>query len=632
MANIEDLKGKFKNGMTPDENDYGELIDFADKNVSVLPKTIRSADLIDNSVRVEHMDFISKNKNLLDVSDENMIHGKAITATGDMIVSSTVSTTKNFIAVEPNTDYYKNFIGGVYQVDENFNRTQYLPYSSTEGAFRTHEQTRFLKVSLPKHRLNDAQLEKGTTGTSYVKGENVIEKRFIKIDNNNIEKETITTDKFSGLNSSRNKLDMDRLTAAYVSSGSGTITQNSGNSLSHKIPIESEQNITISGEFENGNTNVAFFNDSGTFISGEQIRNVPTGRYETTLETPTNSSYMLVSFHRLSYNVQVEDGTTASPYVKYHKYFEDLVDPRSGNNGGGGSALTKENTLKVTAPNDVIFKFPLSSNKQGSFRYSNSSTGDDFMKGRESNIYDGNGVKLFSVTNENSNKEFAIRVFDDNDENDQWFPEHNQISTAFVGNKGFIKLIADGDEVDLSEASQDIKFSKAQLIQKVECKLPTDTSTRAIITFISEIDGNKNKNKVKIEWLRKSKVSSGYIFMTPMNTTEFVDTLLAEDFTQIQSRPDATEQESTGIDNLDNKEFSFTSNRDGKTDIVFKTKVLKQTEDIKRIMFQHRTGFIEKLYLYHYDQTRKSPGDIDYFEGEYSIELMPRANEIFTND
>ena len=84
-----------------------------------------------------------------------------------------------------------------------------------------------------------------------------------------------------------------------------------------------------------------------------------------------------------------------------------------------------------------------------------------------------------------SNKEYALNVRDaEKTKSPEWFPAHNGVDTTYKGENFVRTLIADGNVIDLTKrTSTDIYFKKAQLIQKVENKLTSDSSSRAEITL-----------------------------------------------------------------------------------------------------------------------------------------------------
>lgn len=582
----------------------------------------------DRSVSPEKTNFFEISENLLNTNA--ITHGKTVDASGNIVndsnrwlsdyiklpASKIISLTENSYRVQVSDDnkkFIRYLVSGDGKIDQSAGNTEsYVRISAT--------------YTLPPESI---MVNNGTTLKSFVPYYKTIRDEHIgNVNGESILDNSLPLEKLSNIEKSKNLANNDDLFQGHVSYQTGDFIESANNRAVKMTKVEPSTQYTISGNIPTGNINVAMYNEAGGFDSGLQLDAYAGGQQDFQVTTSSKTGYIAFSFNRNSSNIQLEKGGTATPYEQYYFYLKDIVDPRKG--GGSGSENSK-NTLRVNGRDDVTFKFPLTGDLFGSFRYSNASTGDDFLKGRESAVFNSSGAKLYNLTDEHSNKEFALRSHDNNG-NDEWFPEHNGVPSAFIGTKGFIKLWVDGKEISLNSSSGDIAFEKAELIQKVECKLPTDSSTRAIITFVSTIEGNVNKNVVKVEWLKDTLVSSGYMFMVPMDTQNFVSTLLAEDFTQISAKPNATDSTNTQITNLENKEFFFTSNKSGKTDVVFKMKILKQTEELKDLYWQHRSGVNEKLYPKQYHQTQKNIGEIDYFVGEYSIDVIPKANEIYTNN
>ena len=137
--------------------------------------------------------------------------------------------------------------------------------------------------------------------------------------------------------------------------------------------------------------------------------------------------------------------------------------------------------------------------------------------------YDENYFDLkekFPLTNDTSNKEFALSI-SNGDGVANWLPEHNSTPTTTKGTTGFIKIVLDGVEYDPEKPVDRVYFDTAKLIEKVEFRLPEDTEVRAIVTFTATLENGENKNTVRIDWKQDSRVHSGYVIMTPMDTENF---------------------------------------------------------------------------------------------------------------
>lgn len=591
---------------------------------NVLPKSISPVEIQKNGVTADHIDFISKTRNLFDNS--RLIHGRALTNTGDLAVSSSASTTDYLIEVLPETTYYKNDIGSILELDKDVNVVGYHSYSNTSGAFETSNSTRYLRLSVNTSRAKDFQLELGSSGSDYVPYARFINNSMINITGGQIENESVPIDKLSGFIKSRNMIDGNRMVNAYININNGELVDNQSNRATNDY-IAIEGNTTYNFQPVRGTVNIAFYNSQKEFISSHRIT---ADSANGNITTPSGAALLRLSVvQSIESESQLEKGSEPTEYEPYYMYHPGIISPMDTGGGGGESEVSTPNLLEILNPYDVRFSFPIKNNQMASFRFSNSGTGDDFMKGRESSILNNNLNKLFDLTHESSNKEFAISVSDGTQDRD-WFPEHNGVSTAYEGTSGYRKLVADGNNIDISKTSNiPIKFNTAILTQKMELSLPYDTTPRAILTFVVTIEDGECKESIRVEWKKNATVHAGYFFMTPMSTPDFVDGLLTNEFEYVKSKPGATTQTSTQLNKIDANEFYFTSDRTDKTDILFTTEIVKVSEAVKSLFWQHRSGQIEKLYPQQFNNTTRQTGDVDYAEGVYKIKIVPKANETY---
>ena len=591
---------------------------------NVLPKSVGPAEIQRDGVTAEHIDFISKTRNLFD--KYRVIVGKALTSTGELSDSNTVNTTDYFIEVLPNTTYHKNGRGSVLEYDRDRNPVRYHSYSSTIGPLTTDSLTRFVKLSVPVSLMETFQFELGNSESDYTPYARYINNSMINITGGQIQNESVSIDKLSGFLKSRNMLDKRNMVDGYINMANGNLVDNSSNRVTIDYLVV-EENTVYNFHPIQGNTNVAFYNSAGNFISSFRVS--PESENGNIL-TPIGTAFLRISYDNvIDGSAQLEIGSEPTEYEPYYMYHPGMVSPIDSGGGSGEEGGQALNYLEVLNPYDVRFSFPIKNNQMASFRFSNSGTGDDFMKGRESSVLDGNLNSIYDLTHGTSNKEFALSVSDGTQDRD-WFPEHNGVSTAFVGSTGFRRLSIDGTDVDISVTSNIPKrFNKAVLTQKMEAKLPYDSTPRAIITFVVTIENGECKESVRIEWKKKTTVHSGYIFMTPMSTPDFVDGLLTNEFEYLKSKPEATTQTATTLNKIDANIYYFTSDRTGKTDVLFTTEIIKQSDKVEGLVWQHRSGLIEKLYPKQYDNAIKNSGEVDYFEGIYRIETVPKANEVY---
>lgn len=228
-----------------------------------------------------------------------------------------------------------------------------------------------------------------------------------------------------------------------------------------------------------------------------------------------------------------------------------------------------------------------------------------------------------------SNKEYALSVRDlEKTKAAEWFPAHNNVVTTIKGENFVRELVVDGLNVDLTKATYTpIYFNEAKLIQKVENKLTSDSSSRAEITFVVTFKDNKVHNEVKIKWLQDSEVTSGYIMQMPFSTSWFSQ-VISNKFESVQKDTTNTGT-STMLPNLEATQFTGISDDAVGKDYIYKMVMTEITEPYKEVKLAHRDAALQKLYPQNYKYTAKTTGTIDYFKGYYEFEKLPNANLIY---
>ena len=586
----------------------------------IAPLSVNNVHVSEKSISADKTDFITTGKNLFD--SNNILSNHALNSNGGTSANEYMNTTNYYIPITPETDYFKSHEGQLVFYDSEKNLIIFRG-QSTQGLITSPPDAYYARVSVEHRYLLLFQFEKGSTGTSYEPFRREIDKSIVKVGKGQVDNGALALSNIDGFKTGKNLINKaNYIEGYYVSRNNGELVENELNTTTEVMYLEKGQTYTLSPKPVIGAINGVYRNEAGGYISGFQFT---ASSDDITIILPEGAtSVQLSAENGISDRLQLEKGVNATSYEDYYFYHPGIIEPYS----AGGSDTQSDSFLEVTKANDVKFFMPLSAEEYITFGFSNANTSDDFLKMRESAVYSRSNLsKLYSLTDDASNKEFAIRV--DNGTEDEWFPEHNGIPTAFKGTTGFIKLIADGNEINLSEASGKINFKHAKMVQKIECKLPSDSKPRVLVTFISDIKDGVCNESVRFEFLQDSTVTTGYVGMVPMNTTEFVDNLLTNKFEYIKSKPDITEQLHTELNDINADEFYFTSDRVGKTDVLLKSTLIKSTVDLQRNWWQHRRGVNEKLYPTYYNNTARVAGDIDYFEFEYKIESVLKANEVY---
>lgn len=228
-----------------------------------------------------------------------------------------------------------------------------------------------------------------------------------------------------------------------------------------------------------------------------------------------------------------------------------------------------------------------------------------------------------------SNKEYALSVRDaEKTKNPEWFPAHNGVDTTFKGQNFVRTLIADGNVIDLNKRTPtDIYFKKAQLIQKVENRLTSDSSSRAEITFIVTFENGRAYQDIKIKWLQDSEITSGYIFQMPF-LTEWFDRVVTDKF-EVAVKDTVNIGVSADISNLNTRVFTGVSDKSDGKNYIYRSVIEDMTENFKEIKLARRSDSLQKLYPTVYKYTTKKAGTIDHFSGYYEFSKIPDANLVY---
>lgn len=262
---------------------------------------------------------------------------------------------------------------------------------------------------------------------------------------------------------------------------------------------------------------------------------------------------------------------------------------------------------------------------RGWIRYNKNNAGiNTFKIIKKENKY-GKEQKI-AVAYPSSNKEYAIAVRPkDSSVDSEFFPYHGE-QTSFRGENYVRSIIVDGVEKDLTKKQENIRFNELLLIQKIEHRLPTDTSIRMECTFIVTMKDGKVYNDIRFKWLKPSEVTSGYVFQMPFNSNWF-DFVVVDGIEQVNKSLNYRTQ--SDFDNDNAKVYTGLSNGDIGKDYIYQCNITSATENVKRLWLQHRDERLQKLYPQYYTNLSRETGDIDRFTGYYEIKKIKDSNKIF---
>lgn len=224
----------------------------------------------------------------------------------------------------------------------------------------------------------------------------------------------------------------------------------------------------------------------------------------------------------------------------------------------------------------------------------------------------------------NSNKEFAFDIEVDGQRH--WFPEHNNIGTAFAVESP--KVIIDDETFDLyeMELNQPKIANNVQFVQKVVCQFPDIAEDLAEL----EITHNINKEGIlsvtgKIKFLTNLTVKNGYTMMLPL-----VQDTIKEITSSIGGILTSKGDSSTSFFEAEkDRAFSFAGIDGRNPDLIsavtfdYPLKTLRIGKDGRgkdnRFFFYHERENYPKLYAQIFDDYQVEPGEEYGFSGRYTI-------------
>jgi hypothetical protein len=235
-----------------------------------------------------------------------------------------------------------------------------------------------------------------------------------------------------------------------------------------------------------------------------------------------------------------------------------------------------------------------------------------------------------------SNKEFAFRAKPVGAPyEDEWFPFHNGIGTAFVGESGFQKVFVDGKEISMSDTVSSSPFKEIKMIQKLEFFHPEETQKLGVLTLTATINHRGVSFSSKMSWSMDVVISSGYVNMftiSPQFASLLVSTYGNEyDLTIFDnSIEDISEPAPYGFVALNPEEhpdyFMYIQNFLARQTLRLEHSSRRGEPDGTNLyMLQHRNEDLQKLYPYTYNDHTATAGEVYHFEGHYGFGKHPSA-------
>lgn len=254
-----------------------------------------------------------------------------------------------------------------------------------------------------------------------------------------------------------------------------------------------------------------------------------------------------------------------------------------------------------------------------------------------------NFVKNFSILNIASNKEYAFlhRVKDVNGNygSEEWLPDHSGRGTVFLG-KQTIKI----DDVTVTDWTPQTVFKDAENVTVVQDMLgyhPNDLANPTTKIITTHFFTNKGVHIVgKLQALKDIKIDKGYVFMFPVDPSDFAENLITGFNNKYPTGLYATQGQTVLSEKFDSKSYAFVNTSTaGMKDVVAALTVhnIQDTfrydqsgrEENLGVWIEHRTAGLDKLYPQVFFEKEMATGETFTFFGTYHIGEIPLVNEFY---
>lgn len=321
----ETIKNKFKNGMIPDENDFGELIDFAGRaEINAVPadKSITSNKIADEAVTDKLTTFLKPYKNLFNPDEREL--ATFIQSDGSLIYSESYNVSS---PVEVSSGERLSFTRArnIALYSRSGNLIEYIDNPGASTLSTTFNSDGYVRVSIQDVNLNVAQIERSDTVTDYSPYQRRIEN--LVVDGNEILNNTITGEKVIdgslrenhmsfltvGKNMYNNKNDTVNY---YTNHNNGELVYYEGYRTSEYQEVKKGETYTISVARK-----FIIYDEEKKYVSGLDRSNTP---YTFTAE---NDGYIRFSYDEtvIGKAHQMEKGNAMTEYEPYGVMFPSLI-------------------------------------------------------------------------------------------------------------------------------------------------------------------------------------------------------------------------------------------------------------------------------------------------------------------
>ncbi|MDN6751260.1 MAG: hypothetical protein L0L95_13535, partial [Staphylococcus equorum] len=318
--------------------------DIAIKGLS--NNSIGTAQIKNNSVTVDKVDFINRSNNLI---DKNKIStGYAFSSDGS-ITENSRHAISDYVPIIPNQTYtVSSNSSRVNFYDEKKEYIGQFFSSDFTATFTTPPNARYLRTNITISRYEDAMLNEGTEILPYedwhepvlegiTDGNNIDSEKLTEEIIKKIKEEENTQEENTIVKLPKNLIDKNSLIQGKSLNSKGEISENSMFYITDYIPIKENETYTASSSPQN---RVIFYDESKNYIDYEYIT-----EDTITFTTPEKTAYVRLNVYTTFKDTpMLNKGTELLPYEDWH---EPVVEEITDGNNIDSEKLTEEIIKKI---------------------------------------------------------------------------------------------------------------------------------------------------------------------------------------------------------------------------------------------------------------------------------------------
>ena len=234
-----------------------------------------------------------------------------------------------------------------------------------------------------------------------------------------------------------------------------------------------------------------------------------------------------------------------------------------------------------------------------------------------------------------SNKEFAFETrYNDVRE---WIPQHNNVGTLKINNKGSQKLFIDGEEHSINNALPSTQFNEVKILQHLYGVRSSNNLEVCEMISVTTITSRGVKFNTKFKWLTEALIANGYVNMFTVHP-DFADTLVTSygghyNMKQYDGEYEYIQEDApysfVALSNTYPDFYVTCDNVNGYRTLRLGEPNVSGDKYGKGLFgLQHRDKTLQKLYPKTYLQHTTSVDEVYEFEGFYGFGKLPMANEL----